>query len=249
VFTLLSWNVLADAHVRAAYYPSTPTALLARGARTGAIVERLLASDADVICLQEAEPSLVEAARARLGRYAIHYLPKGGGKPDGCATFVRGLVVRDVHELAYSDGAPPSGHVALLLEVEHDGVRLGVANTHLKWDPQSRFATVQIAQLVKAMHATVPWIVCGDFNVTPDDAANAAFDKERLVDAYGREPLEAFTAVTNGRARRIDFIRHSVGLSVEALPTPRLDDRAVLPSDEHPSDHIPIAVRVHATTR
>jgi endonuclease/exonuclease/phosphatase family metal-dependent hydrolase len=254
MFTLLSWNVLADAYVRAAHYPQTPAHLLAGGARTAAIVERLAACHADVICLQEAEPPLVDAARARLERYGLWYLRKRGGKPDGCATFVRGLAVQSVEEIVYADGDPPSGHVALALEVEHDGTRIGIVNTHLKWDPpdsapSSRFAKRQIAQLLSAMNGEIPWIVCGDFNLTPEDYANAAFDQAGLADAYAGSQHEAPTVVTNGRAKRIDFIRHSVALSVQGLPTVRVGDSTALPSEEQPSDHVAIGARVAVASR
>ncbi len=254
MFTLISWNVLADAYVRTAFYPKTPADVLAAGARTTAIVERLVASDADVICLQEAEPRLVDAVSGRLDGYSVAYLPKAGGKPDGCATFVRGprqsrtsLDVKSTREIAYADADPPSGHVALVTLLEHDGARIEVANTHLKWDPpeaapSERYATRQIAQLLSALRGGPASIVCGDFNLTPDDPANAAFEAAELADAYADVP--AFTVVTSGRAKRIDYIRHSRMLSLEPLPVRQVDDGTPLPSHEEPSDHLVIGARV-----
>jgi mRNA deadenylase 3'-5' endonuclease subunit Ccr4 len=54
--------VLADAYVRASYYPRSDPALLRRGARTQAIVDHLVRDPADVFCLQEVEPALIAAA-------------------------------------------------------------------------------------------------------------------------------------------------------------------------------------------
>lgn len=68
MLTLLSWNVLADPYVRRGYYPSTPPALLAPGARTRAIVDRLVRSAAALICLQEVEPPVFAALRDALGQ-------------------------------------------------------------------------------------------------------------------------------------------------------------------------------------
>lgn len=254
---LVSWNVLADAYVRREYFPSVSPALLAPGSRTAAIVARLVASDADLICLQEAAPSLVAAAKAGLGDgYATRFLSKAGGKPDGCAIFVRtrSLAIAAVRELVYADGTPPSGHVALLMEVVAGRQRIGVATTHLRWDPPrtppaSRWATAQIAALVAAtvgddstMTRGMPWLVCGDFNIAADDPAFAILTAAGFADAYGGSPWSTATSVANGRARRIDFVLHTGGLRVRPLPIPRLDDATALPSEDEPSDHLMMGV-------
>jgi endonuclease/exonuclease/phosphatase family metal-dependent hydrolase len=249
--TLLSWNVLADAYVRPEYFPGTPPALLAPGARTPALVERLVASAADVICLQEVEAKVFAAAREGLGAgYAAHFLGKGLGKPDGCATFVRRdrLDVAAVRALPYAEAPSPSGHVALLLTLRAGAQAFGVATTHVKWDSpgtasENRWATRQLGALVAALEPTLPWLVCGDLNLGPEDEALGILRAAGLRDAYAGSAHVAPTANSNGRARRIDYVFASPALLAEPLPLPAIDGATPLPSATQPSDHLCIGVR------
>lgn len=130
---LLSWNVLADAYLRAELYPRSAPELLRPGARRAAILDAIERADADVLCLQEAEPPLVDAARARLAGWTIRFLPRPG-KPDGCAMLARpGWILDDVAEIVFDDGDARrgrSGHVALLATVTLGGARVRIATTH-----------------------------------------------------------------------------------------------------------------------
>lgn len=254
VLDLVSWNVLADAYVRPEYFPSTPAALLAPGARTAAIVSRVVASGADVVCLQEVEPALVEAIRAR-DVYDVRYVQKGRGKPDGCAMLARrGTVCFDaVTELAYPDG---SGHVALLAVVRPAGVgaeTVGIATTHVKWDPPGtpepeRWATRQLGALVAGMEGwlretqaeerALAWVACGDLNVTPDDRVLDVFRGKR--DVYANTPHARPTVNANGRPRRIDYIFADPRLGAEPRAVREIDAATPMPSDDEPSDHLAI---------
>ena len=238
---LLSWNVLADAYVRPAYFPFTPPALLAPGARTAAVVERLAASDADVVCLQEVERPLVSALEAGLPGYSVRFLQKSG-KPDGCALLLRTSTAEllGARELTYSDG---SGHVALLAELRFGELSAGVATSHIKWDPPAtpypeRWATRQLTELVAAMDDRHPWIACGDFNVTPEDPVLGLL--ERLADVYRGSAWETATINANRRARRIDYLFASPALACQPLPVPLIDATTPLPSPSEPSDHLVI---------
>lgn len=256
MWTLISWNVLADAYVRPSYFPSVAPGMLLPGARTAAIVARLRACDADVVCLQEVEPGALDAIGKGLGeRYVVAHAPKRGGKPDGCAVLVRGpaLHVTAVRELIYDDGRPPSGHVALIAEIDAGDRPVGIATTHLRWDAPAtpaadRLAPRQIGELLAATvagpGATRPWLLCGDFNLGSDDPAFAAFTAAGCVDAYEGSIFATPTSVANGRARRIDFVLHHGALPVRPLPIPPIDERTVLPSAEHPSDHLIVGVAV-----
>jgi endonuclease/exonuclease/phosphatase family metal-dependent hydrolase len=223
--------VLADAYIRATYYPRTDPALLRRGARTQAIVDRIERDPAEVFCLQEVEPALVTAALERLAGWDVHYEQKPG-KPDGCAILARpGVAIADVRGLLFGDG---SGHVALFATVA--GVR--IATTHLRWDPpatpyEQRWAIRQARELIAAR----PEIVCGDLNIEPDDDALSL-----LVEAGYVDPGGDATANPNGRAKRIDYILHARELSATPLPSLAVTNTTPLPSSEMPSDHVPIAV-------
>ncbi|MDB4956210.1 MAG: hypothetical protein JWO36_3779 [Myxococcales bacterium] len=243
---IISWNILADAYVRRAYYPKSPDAALDPTKRRALLLQRIADLQTDVLCLQEVERSTFDAITHALAPgFAGYWAQKGGGKPDGCATFVaRGHAVEEVRELRYSDG---SDHVALIVRVGG----LFIANTHLKWDPPAtptgarhglREADELLVALPERLHGSSA-VVCGDFNVTPNDELVALFLAAGFRDAYEANDAAA-TCVTNGRARRIDYLMTSSDLDAQPLSIGALTDEAILPSATEPSDHVPIGVAI-----
>lgn len=246
VFCLVSWNVLADSYIRRRFYPHSPRPVLARGARTRAIVDHLAASPADLACLQEIEPPLVEAL-VRTGTWRVEYAPKRG-KPDGVALLARRQVaLGDVVTVAFGDG---SGHVALLATVHVDDAPVcRVATTHLRWDPPEtpyaqRWAVREASELLDLLGSTERAIVCGDLNIEPSDAVYDQLLAAGLTDAHAAAP--APTANPNGRAKRIDHILCGARLGATPLPVLPIDDLTPLPSRALPSDHVPIGARITA---
>lgn len=246
---LLSWNVLADAYIRARFYPRVDPALLAPGARTHAIVRYLVEGDADVACLQEIEPPLIDAID-RAGGWTVHAAMKPG-KADGCAIVARrGATLDAVRRIAYADGAPDrrdSGHIALLAMLRAGQATYQIATTHLRWDPpdthqDARWAIREIEQLLAGLVPIDNAIVCGDLNVEPTDAVYARLLAAGLVDpmAAALQP----TANPNGRAKRIDHILVGRDVVAQPLPIVSIADYSVLPSSEMPSDHVPIGVAI-----
>lgn len=243
---VVSWNVLADAYVRREYYPRTPDAVLEPARRRAAVVERAAALGADVLCLQEVEAPLFEALRGRLAGHVGCWARKGRGKPDGCAVFVRAALGPVTDErLEFDDG---TGHVALLVRLPAAGI--GVATTHLRWEPPERQG-VPVAQLetaLDALDADLPWVVCGDFNAEAGGPVLEVARGRGLVDAYANRS-DAVTCNANGRRRRIDFLLASPGLALTPLPVPAIDDDTPLPSAQEPSDHLPIGATVARVVR
>jgi mRNA deadenylase 3'-5' endonuclease subunit Ccr4 len=246
-FKVATYNVLATAYVRPDRYAGVPPELLRPDRRAPALVRHVEALDADLVCLQEVEGEVFSALSGRLGPlgYEGSFERKGGGRPDGCATFFRDGVFapRDVRRLDYRDG---SRHVALLLWLEHRGHLLGVANTHVRWDqpgtPRTRQVGYgQVVELLEEVGRARPacrgWLVCGDFNATPDSEAVAAMEGGGFGHAHADLP-RARSCVANGRARLIDYLFHSGELRARPLEPPVLDDATRLPSGEEPSDHV-----------
>lgn len=254
-FSIASYNVLADAYIRPDWYSGTPASVLDPRWRRPALVRRIAALNATVLCLQEVEPvlfrDLTEYLRP-LG-YEGHHVDKGGGKPDGCATFVRTneLRILGVRTLHYTDGIgtqPDSGHVALVATLEQAGRPLAVANTHLKWDRPGtpvakQWGHRQAHQLLEARSRIAPacpsWVIVGDFNATADSAVVKLFSEQGLVDAF-RDRANAFTCNSNRWAKRIDYLFHTTELRSEPGELPEIDDRTPLPSREEPSDHLAV---------
>jgi mRNA deadenylase 3'-5' endonuclease subunit Ccr4 len=248
-FRVATYNVLATAYVRADRYPDVPPDLLGPGRRHACLVEHAEGLAADLLCLQEVEQEVFTALRRRLTSlgYEGHY-EKKDRKPDGCATFFRSgvFVRREVQRLDYL------GHIALLLVLEHEGRRLGVANTHLRWDspetPRSaRVGLRQAEELLEGCERFVPpcdgWLICGDFNATPEDEIVA------LVRQAGYEYAHAGcrrarSCVANGRARLIDYIFHSAAVRAVPVVPPLIGDDAPLPSAAEPSDHLALQADV-----
>jgi len=248
---LASYNVLADAYVRPERYPRTPNLVLAWQTRKDALPARMLGLDADVLCLQEVEADAFAFWDARLGEqgYRGVYAQKRAGKPDGCAMFFRPAVPAYATDrpVYYTDG---SGHLALIVTFAWAGGLLHVANTHLKWDPDSRPTAQhagwrQMDELISTQIAPSndgsAWVVCGDFNAPPESPVVALLRAQGLIDAYHSRPQD--TCNPNGRAKRIDFIFHTANLTSQPVAIPAIDDHTPLPSETEPSDHLPITVR------
>jgi mRNA deadenylase 3'-5' endonuclease subunit Ccr4 len=230
---VVSWNVLADAYVRASYYPRTPRELLGPGARTEAIVSTLDAIGADVVCLQEVEPALVAA----LIGWRVHYGQKPG-KPEGCAILMRDALRADTLAL-------PDAQVAVLARTHV----AGVATTHLRWDPPgtpraSRQAVRESEALLASLDLAIPWIVCGDLNVEPGDEVCVMFAEAGFRDACAGRLVP--TANPNGRAKRIDHMFVRGALDATAVEVLEVTDKTPLPSSAMPSDHVPIGARFRA---
>jgi endonuclease/exonuclease/phosphatase family metal-dependent hydrolase len=142
--------------------------------------------------------------------------------------------------VVYADG---TGHVALFVVVEHEGRFLGIANTHVKWDPPG--ASVGVAQadaLLDAIAQFEPacagWVVCGDFNAAPDSTLWRRVRGRGFCDSY--EGLGGSTCNANAVPKRIDFIFHTPSLAATPVALRAIASETALPSADEPSDHLAI---------
>ncbi len=254
LFSLASYNILAEAYTLPERYPGVPAALLASDHRRSALVRHIAGLAADLICLQEVEPEVFRLLEAALGQrgYQGHYAQKTA-RPDGCASFVRTslLPVQTTQTLRYADGQgekPDSSHLALLVTVAWQDRPVVVANTHLKWDPpgtptEQCWGYRQIRELLARRSELAPdaaaWIVCGDFNVTSDSPVADELRRAGWIDVY-REREHMRTCNTNRRARRIDYLWHTPELVSKPGPLRSITDETTLPSADEPSDHVAI---------
>ena len=252
-FSLATYNVLAQAYITPSRYPRTPESVLASAWRRPALVRYIVALGTDVVCLQEVEDEtfvVVQQALGPLG-YTGHFARKGAGKPDGCATFLRRSMLAGgtVHALMYSDGAgtePDSGHLALVVVCAYEGRALGLVNTHLQWDapdtpPDHQRSYRQIRQLLQARDQIAPaceaWVICGDFNVTPDSHAVSVL-RAAGFDYTHRTLVGTSTCNANARAKMIDYVFYPRAVRAQPVAVPVIDNQTPLPSYDHPSDHL-----------
>jgi mRNA deadenylase 3'-5' endonuclease subunit Ccr4 len=257
-FTVASYNVLASAYVQYALYRRTPKMVLDPAWRIPALVQHVTDLATDVICLQEVEMSTFAALQSRLSSlgYASQYTRKTGGRPDGCAIFYRRhafeLIAARVVE--YADGAQEeanSGYIALLVLLRAAGRIVGIANTHLTWDPPDTTSTAKLGyrqalQLLNECRTMAPscdgWLICGDLNATPDSEIIATL--ERAGFQYAHAGLaQTYTCKVNGEVKMIDYLFHSPEFRAEPDSVVEISDQTVLPSSEQPSDHLPIVAR------
>ena len=252
-FSLTTYNVLAQAYITPTRYPRTPAPVLASAWRRPALVRHIVALGTDVVCLQEVEDetfAAVQQALQPLG-YAGHFAKKGGGKPDGCATFVRQstLTWGTVHPLLYSDGAGTerdSGHLALVVVCAYKGRPLGLVNTHLQWDPpgtppERLRGSRQIKQLLQERGRLAPsceaWIICGDLNVTPESHVVAVL-RAGGFDYTHCTLAGTYTCNANARANMLDYVFYTGVFRAQPVAVPVIDDQTPLPSYDQPSDHL-----------
>ncbi len=251
---IASYNVLADAYARPEWSPRTPPRLLAWDSRKEALAARMLTLNADVLCLQEVEADAFAfwAERLRAHGYDGVYAQKGAAKPDGCATFFRLAALTFVRDRAFLYG-DNSGHLAHLTTFDWGQIPLRVANTHLQWSPSGtpteQHAGFRQMQALMETHLLplAPedvWVVCGDFNALPESPVLGLLSAQGLVDASQAAPQP--TCVSNGCAKRIDFIFHTPNLASEPGHLPVIDDQTPLPSETEPSDHLPLTARLGA---
>lgn len=254
-FIVATYNVLASTYIRPQRYSRTPSMLLHPLYRISAVTDHVRRLGADIVCLQEVEDDMFGALSAGLreSNFVGHLTKKVQGKADGCATFIRTSSVGWIRSvpLIYDDaapGQPTSGHVAQIVVLNVDQRLLGIANTHLKWDPPNtpqddQFGYRQVSQLLQQRHTLAPecsgWIICGDLNTTvgsgPVDAlTKAAFDFTH------RAWSDAATCVADKKARMIDYLFFDGALRAKALPLPHVTDETPLPSAEEPSDHVAV---------
>jgi mRNA deadenylase 3'-5' endonuclease subunit Ccr4 len=253
-FTVATYNILASAYIKPEWYAGVSEHLLRSESRVPAVARHVAALDADILCLQEVEPEVFAALTTHLEPlgYTGYYEQKGRGRPDGCATFFRtnAFALRLSHRLEYRDreaGANShSGHVALLLALEHDGQLLGIANTHVRWSAPNthrdeQVGYRQVVELLEACRRFEPpcrdWVVCGDFNYPPEAEAIGAMRDAGYGFAHAERP-HLRSAVANGRAKLIDYVFHTGGLRSRPLDPPPISDDTKLPSTDQPSDHL-----------
>ena len=243
--------MLASAYVERAWYRRTPALVLDPAWRVPALVQYAANVGADLFCLQEVEPLTFAALRTFLGErgYGVEYSRKLARCPDGVAICYRcdQFELLGMEAVGYRDSGsgPDSGYIMQVALMRYGGSVLGVINTHLTWDapetaPGARRGLRQARELLREQRERAPaargWLVCGDFNVTPESEIVAL-----MADAgfhYAHRGLDVRTCNVGARARLIDYLFHSRELAAEPIMPAAIDDKTVLPSPEEPSDHV-----------
>eukprot|EP00041_Stephanoeca_diplocostata_P015711 m.300842 g.300842 ORF g.300842 m.300842 type:complete len:456 (-) comp20132_c0_seq4:377-1744(-) len=188
-FVVVSYNILSDKLLddNKYLYRARQQYTLPWEYRAPRLVQTILETNPDVVCLQEVEQSAFASyffpilqARGYSGAIETRM-----GKTDGCATFYRKsrfvLLEKERVNLYHEGGREMDrgniGLITLLQHRSHQRRILCVANTHLVYNPKR--GDIKLAQCAILMHATasciarcdnpdnVAVLVSGDFNSLP----------------------------------------------------------------------------------
>jgi mRNA deadenylase 3'-5' endonuclease subunit Ccr4 len=197
-FAVASYNVLASAYIRRAWYRRTPALVLDPAWRVPALVQYVAKLNADLFCLQEVEPETFVALRTFLAErgYGAEYARKLAGRSEGLAILYRREVFDgiDSRTVAFADGAGfahDSGYIAQVASLRQGDKTLGVINTHLTWDPPNTAREMQrglrqVQQCLTEYQSRAAdaqaWLISGDFNVSwvtpsPSRSSTASLSK------------------------------------------------------------------------
>ncbi len=248
--SLATWNVLADAYVGRDAHPGAPSRLLTAGARSEAIcdgvVDLIRNLGAGVVCLQEAEPSLLPHIQERCTRHGweVNWSPRGHGEPDGLVAIVCApWMLSSTTPLTYADDR---SYLAQRIELLHNDLKVVLYNTHFRWaDDDGRTTGRQGAELAHWVAAEqVPTLVVGDLNAAPGSSALTQLRSVGCVDVHPGSDWR--TAAFPGiGAVRVDYIlvRGGTGTPIP-VSSLQIEDARPLPDERLPSDHAPLAARI-----
>lgn len=111
---VVSYNILAQAYVKSALFPHSPSACLRWKARSQAVLKRLLSFKADFLCLQELDEfESFYKEQLNIHGYSSVYVRRTGKKRDGCGIFFRQGSVELVsnESIYFNDLVPGVGEV------------------------------------------------------------------------------------------------------------------------------------------
>lgn len=228
---IATWNVLATAYIRPQYYSGVEPLRLDPAWRVPAVARRAGELQADVLCLQEVERAMFDAVANELAPlgYAGFLQMKPMGRPDGCATFLRGVAVESEQKLVLAHG-----HIAQMVELAGGPV---IVNTHLKWNPPGeQFGEEQARQILESLPEARFVVLCGDLNAEPGSGPLRVFEDAGFAYPHRDSP----TCNSNRRAKQIDFILTRGAGVVTPLAAAAISNDTPLPSEDQPSDHLPL---------
>jgi len=268
---IVSYNVLASAYAPPDRFPHTPSDVWgpSRRAAIAEQIQRWVAHQVDVLCLQEVEKEhfaeLVQMLSSDGFTGVLQQRPRCEKKPPAVmnATFYR----HDRWEMHWAVHRSRS----LVLGLESRGLgRLSpatatssvwaVANVHLIAQGTDDMREQQLTSTLRYLRAHAPdaVVVCGDFNARPGSSLDSVLTRESMCNAYSTrrddDVLDA-TWIEPGCFATLDHLWHSsYFMATHVLNLLARDDRhhhaatlrshvqegGGLPCHGAPSDHLPI---------
>ena len=251
-FSVVTWNILADAYIKTGRYDHVPPWALEPPRRRALLLQQIRELDCDLYCLQEVEPGAFSDIEAELSASHDGLYEQKRGKPDGSAIFFRrsALSLERHTSLHFRATEPGYDHLALVAFLRaKGGQRLALVSTHLRFSSEPRerhLGAAQMSEILELRRRELPqwpcWLVCGDMNST-SDGPPIALAREAGLDLSCRSQRPWDTVNINGRRRKLDYLLMTPGaLSPAPRPLPALQRDTPMPSGLYPSDHLPLAV-------
>ena len=177
----MSFNVLCNDSAKTNFFPGCPQQFLEFKYRASLVVEEVLRSGCDVVCLQDVDGFEV-FKESLAGRYEGRFKQRTGSKKDGCAIFwlrdkfllVEELGVElDTLASLKNDLSLKKHNVGLLTELQcvvGAPERLVVGCVNLFWQPDALGLKINQTQyfLEEAVRfrgdSDAPMVICGNFN-------------------------------------------------------------------------------------
>ncbi|XP_020090415.1 carbon catabolite repressor protein 4 homolog 3-like [Ananas comosus] len=180
-FLLISYNILGDnnAFNHRDLYWNIPCDIMKWNSRKGLICREIIHWNADLVCLQEVDRYEDILVHMKRKEYAGCYKGRSGDAKDGCAIFWKEKRFRLLEEESIDfSSIGLRNNVAQLLVFEVDEAsKLVVGNIHVLFNPKR--GDIKLGQirmfLLKAdalsrKWDSIPILLAGDFNSTPDSA-------------------------------------------------------------------------------
>ena len=187
-FTILTYNILAQDHIKRTSYPYCSKMSLRWGQRRELLSRELAGYDADIVCFQEMDRfhSYFQPLLYRLGYHMTYYMRNGTNGDVNCVGwkkekfhFVESRRVSFEQTTAALGSVPNVAQLVAVQSIKEPSVKLIVATTHLYWREDCDH--IRLAQMHALLSAVVEFrdslgmdyipIIAGDFNSDPDSMA------------------------------------------------------------------------------
>lgn len=241
-FTVLSWNVLADAWTHPALLPDVDPSLLRPGVRDRRVVDVLLeavdTAAVDVIGLQEVQKPVAGRLRRALGSgWAVSFhAPRG----EDVGTFLAARTHLNLRSTMPAGRAIAGRRIHTGIVTVH-GLDIRVMVVHMPGCDLTRadlaHPAVPLAQVALALASDGrPAVLAADTNDLPGGQVRSVLADGGFIDAGRPGPTSRFLGI---ETRDLDIVvaRGLVPVATYTLASP---GDGPLPSPAMPSDHVPI---------
>lgn len=247
---VVSFNILSPNYLACGGYEKLPEEVIGWKQRKKRILDKLIESKADIICLQEIDSlgfDFFNKYLSQQGYQAVFGLNPTSNK-DSVATFYLGnnfeYKEHTIHSYPYSHKS------FLILQLEKNSP-ITIVNTKFKWDREDKDLSQHkgyqqskyLVNYLKNKYKLENTILCGDFNASPNSHIITNL-KKNFKDVFNDTSAKSF--YNNGEAKRIDYIMVSNDLDFEPIISQQEQSLLTsIPSLDYPSDHLMVSANVY----